>query len=71
VCNDNDRVYLFETEPQGEEHRELLTTVRKGASMFYSDVTGALYFLDETGMLRKAQLVPQEGLVDQILNKGQ
>ncbi len=70
VCNDNDRVYLIETEPQGSDHNEFITQIRKGSSIFFSNEAGDLYFLDEQGGFQKIQLIPKESVVDQLLNKG-
>ncbi len=70
VCNDNDRILLIEVELQGEEHSEFIANIKKGTSIFYSNATGCVYFLDEGGRFQRIQLVPPENLVQKFLNEG-
>ena len=69
VCNDNDRILLIEVEPQGEEHSEFIAAVKKGTSIFFSNATGCVYFLDEGSRFQRIQLVPPENLVQKFLNE--
>ena len=71
VCNDNDKIWLIEFTPQGTAHSEFMTSIRKGSSIFYSNETGCVYFLDEQGQFQKIQLLPKENVVQQFLNKGE
>jgi len=71
VCNDNDRIFLVEFEPKGVQHSEVITSVKKGSSIFYSNETGCIYFLDEQGRFQKIQLLPKENVVQKFLNKGE
>ncbi len=69
ICNDNDRVYFIEVEPEGGDHNEFITAIRKGSSIAYNPDTGWLYYINEQGLFEKVQLVPDESVVDQFLNK--
>ncbi|MBF0485262.1 MAG: PEGA domain-containing protein [Candidatus Omnitrophica bacterium] len=69
IVNDNDKIYVFETEPVSGFHGEALVSVKKGSLIFYSNETGCVYFLDEAGQFRKIQLIPKENIVEQLLNK--
>jgi hypothetical protein len=71
VCNDSDRIFLVEFEPQGVQHSEFVASVKKGTSIFYSNETGCVYFLDEQGLFKKIQLLPKENVVKKFLNKGE
>ncbi len=71
VCNDSDKVFLVEFEPLGVERSEFITSVKKGSSVFYTNETGCLYFIDEQGRFQKIQLLPKENVVQQFLNKGE
>ena len=71
VFNDNDNVSLMEFEPQGVGHREFIVAVKKGSSIFFSNETGCVYFLNEEGRSQKIRIVPQENVVQQFLNKGE
>ncbi|MEI8012518.1 MAG: hypothetical protein WCI27_08605, partial [Candidatus Omnitrophota bacterium] len=69
ICNDNDKVYFIEVEPEGGKHHEFITNIRKGSAIYYNHETSILYFLNERGIFHKIQVVPEQGMVDYFLSQ--
>jgi len=63
VC-DNNSVLLIELDPQGNHRLESIVGVKRGTSIFYSEQTGNLYFLEQPGgKFRYIKIVPRSGLI--------
>ncbi|MCK5505325.1 MAG: hypothetical protein KAJ10_09190, partial [Thermodesulfovibrionia bacterium] len=61
-------VYLIEIETYGEFKLDHIFEVKDKSSIFYSDDTGEMYFLDSgTGELLATRIVPGEGAIPLIL----
>lgn len=57
LCNDNDKIFFLEIEPQGREREEFLASIKKGSSIFFNNESGDVYFIDEAGVFRRMRLV--------------
>jgi hypothetical protein len=64
VCRDRDIVFLIELEPDGKHHKEQLIEVRGNTDIFYSDINGRLYYLDnKSGYLLTAEIIPKKDFI--------
>lgn len=71
LFNDNNRIYLLEIEPQGEHHIEFIAEAKSDARIFYSDITGLVYYLDpKNGYLNAVKVIPKEKIaIKPFINK--
>ena len=70
IFNDNDQIFLLEVEPQGINHVEFIANMKKSSSLFYTNGSGSVYYLDQGGLLDKLQVMPKENVVTEFLNQG-
>ncbi len=56
LCLDNDKVFFLEIESEGREHEEFIASVRKGTEVFLNSDQGDVYFINESGALRKTRI---------------
>lgn len=64
VIEDNNRIYIAELEPQGSPHIDQITEIMKNTEIFYSGVTGYLYYLDnEKGLFKGIEVIPRKRFV--------
>ena len=65
LFRDGAKICLLAIESYDEFILEEVFKVRQGTSVYYSDDTGKMYFLDSPkGMLRSVEIVPKKGLIE-------
>jgi hypothetical protein len=68
LYRDVESVLLLGPEREGERQKFPVADIRQGTSMYYSDRTGRLYFIDgPTGRLSSLQIIEKTQFVDQLL----
>ena len=60
VFNDQGKVFLLELAQDGKHHVEYMTDVKNDSSIFYSDETGSLVYLNKAGNLMKLKIIVKE-----------
>jgi hypothetical protein len=64
LFRDRDGVYLLELETYGKPHLHFLLEVKSKSSVFYSEATGKLYYLDpQSARLCSVEILPRKELV--------
>jgi hypothetical protein len=65
LFRDGSKIYLLAIESYGEFVLEEVFKIKQGTSVYYSENTGKMYFLDlPQGMLRSVEIVPKKGLIE-------
>lgn len=70
LFRDGDAVFLLEVLPHGVPELVGIVKVKKGSSIYYSEKSGTLYYLERSkGTLNSILIVPTKNLIGQVLPK--
>jgi hypothetical protein len=70
LYRDGDSTFLANRLQDDEWRTSFVVTARMGTSVYYSEREGKLYYIDQTtGRLATTDIVPQEQLIDQIVQQ--
>ncbi len=65
LFKDKNEVYLLELAPDGNYRKEYIVSAKENTAVFYNEIDGSLYYLDQKGALMKIKILPNAEIIFQ------